>query len=203
MAEIILVALISILGGCAVGYFIKSKAAEKEKSELTDKGSGIVEKAKKEASEIKYNARKEAKAIIKEERDDLFKELDSVKKGIKDQERDLQKKELNLNLKEEEKERELQSLREKEETLKEKMFFLNESFLTDEHTKSLFLSESFYVVARGLELLNLKNLKDNIEINRISLFNKNFEERKLIYKDISHKLIKHSNFLKIMGGLKE
>lgn len=89
------------------------------------------------------------------------------------------------------------------ETLKEKMFFLNESFLTDEHAKSLFLSESFYVVTRGLELLNLKNLKDNIEINRMNLFNKNFEERKLIYKDISNKLIKHSNFLKIMGGLKE
>jgi ribonuclease Y len=111
----IILAFAAGVGLIAAIYFIRAKAnAQKLRERETD----IIEKAKKEASEIKYHARKEAKDIAREEREILEKEIYKRQNDIKSQEIGMAKKEAVLDQKIEEKQREITEVRKKEEEIK-------------------------------------------------------------------------------------
>jgi ribonucrease Y len=111
----IILAFAAGVGLIAAIYFIRAKAnAQKLRERETD----IIEKAKKEANEIKYHARKEAKDIAREEREILEKEIYKRQNDIKSQEIGMAKKEAVLDQKIEEKQREITEVRKKEEEIK-------------------------------------------------------------------------------------
>ncbi len=86
---ITLLGILCTLSGLAIGYFIRHIAAARDFKERQGKADAIIEKAKKDASDIKYRARKEAKTYAKEEKE-LFEE-DAKKR---DQELKVQEKSL-------------------------------------------------------------------------------------------------------------
>ena len=68
--ELFLNIVLSVLGllvGGAIVFFVFSRKKKAELDEKKGKADDIIEKAKKNAQEIKYRARKEAKDITKEE----------------------------------------------------------------------------------------------------------------------------------------
>jgi len=89
------------------------------------------------------------------------------------------------------------------EKLKEKVFLLNQSILADWDTTVPFSSTSYYQVSFGINLLNINNIKEIINENNLSRFNKNVEKNELIMKELSDNFITHSNFLKFMGGFQD
>ncbi|MBF0313920.1 MAG: ribonuclease Y [Oligoflexia bacterium] len=114
MVEIIIASIVFLLVGAGIGYVVRQRMLIAEEKEKQEKGNNIIEKAKKEAQEIKYNARKEAKLIIKEERTELEKEIRSMQQNLKNQERELSKKEVLLEQKSEDKDKEIERIRSKE-----------------------------------------------------------------------------------------
>ncbi|MBF0298739.1 MAG: ribonuclease Y [Oligoflexia bacterium] len=117
MLEILLTAILCLLLGAGVGYFIRNKMFAAMSAEEQEKANNIVEKAKREAQDLKYNARKEAKLIVKEERVELEKEFRNMQNSIKNQERELGKKEIQLEQKIEEKNKEIERIKGKEEEI--------------------------------------------------------------------------------------
>ena len=111
----IILAFAAGVGLIAAIYFIRAKANAQK---LQERETEIIEKAKKEASEIKYHARKEAKDIAREEREILEKEIYKRQNDIKSQEIGMAKKEAVLDQKIEEKQREITEVRKKEEEIK-------------------------------------------------------------------------------------
>ena len=102
-------------GLVAAVFIIKAKT---EAQKVKDREADIIEKAKKEANEIKYHARKEAKDIAREERDILEKEIYKRQNDIKSQEIGMAKKEAVLEQKIEEKQREVLEIKKKEDEIK-------------------------------------------------------------------------------------
>ena len=49
----------------------------------------------------------------------------------------------------------------------------------------------------------INNIKEIINENNLSRFNKNVEKNELIMKELSDNFITHSNFLKFMGGFQD
>jgi ribonuclease Y len=115
----IIIALLALAGGLAIGYFIRNNGNSKKLKEELEKGEKIVDKAKTEAQEIKYNARKEAKQIIREEREVLEKEIKTLKGNVKNQEKELSKKEVVLEQKLEEQTREIARIASLEQGIEE------------------------------------------------------------------------------------
>lgn len=98
MTVILLVVLCVILGS-AFGYFLRNIKALKELNERKGKADALIEKAKKDSSDIKYKARKEAKEIAKEERENLEAEIIKRQNDIKSQEKGFAAKEAKLESK--------------------------------------------------------------------------------------------------------
>jgi ribonuclease Y len=115
--EIILASLLFLFVGAAVGFTIRNLAASKDLKERQGKGDLIIEKARKTASDIKYNAKKEAKEIAAEEKEQLEKEIQKRQGDIKGQEKGMATKEAKLEARIEEHEKNLQSFKDKEENL--------------------------------------------------------------------------------------
>jgi len=111
---IIVAILLSFIVGAGIVYFIFQKKSQAELAERKGRADEIIEKAKKDASELKYHARKEAKETANEEREKLDREIRNKQNDIKGAEKGLAKKEANLEQKFEEHEKEVQRL-----TLKE------------------------------------------------------------------------------------
>jgi ribonuclease Y len=113
IAVILASVLFLIVGGIA-GFLFKNGQVQKELKEKEGKANDIIEKAKKSADEIKYKARQEAKEIAREEKERSDREIQNRTNEIKNQERDLAKKEATLDRKIEEHEKEVKLLKEKE-----------------------------------------------------------------------------------------
>ncbi|MBF0361997.1 MAG: ribonuclease Y [Oligoflexia bacterium] len=126
MLEIFLSAILSLLLGAGIGYFIRNKVLDAKSKDDQDKATSLIEKAKKEVQDLKYNARKEAKLIVKEERVELEKEIRNIQNGLKNQERELGKKEIILDQKIEEKNKEIERVKSKEEEIERERKKINE-----------------------------------------------------------------------------
>lgn len=96
---VLLIAILSVLIGVGGGFFIRAMIAKSEHRERMKQGDEIIEKAKKDANDIKYRARKEAKEQMQEEREQLDKEIRNRQNEMKNQEREMSKKELTLEQK--------------------------------------------------------------------------------------------------------
>ncbi|HAZ13762.1 MAG: ribonuclease Y [Bdellovibrionales bacterium GWA2_49_15] len=117
MTIVILAAILSLVFGGAVGYFLRHQAAMRDLKTQQMKGDEIIERAKKDANDIKYRARKEAKELAKEDRDEFDKYLKSKQEEAKNQERELAKRETNLERKQEDMEKEQARVAQKEDDL--------------------------------------------------------------------------------------
>ncbi len=94
--------LVSFLAGAGIVYLVFNRKAAAEKKEKLNRADEIIDKAKKDANEIKYSARKEAKEIINEGKQELEKEERKRQNEFKAQEKELAKKEAQLESKIEE-----------------------------------------------------------------------------------------------------
>jgi ribonuclease Y len=110
----ILASITSFLVGGGIIFIIYKKKEGNVKRTKKLKADLIIEKAKKDANEIKYNARKESKEIIVEGREQLERESRRKHQEAKQFERRLEKKEIELESYEAEKKRALQRLKDKE-----------------------------------------------------------------------------------------
>ncbi len=115
----ILISILVLIAGAGLGFMIRHMMAAKELKVRQGKGDEITEKAKKDASDIKYRARKEAKEIVKEEKEDFEKEMNKRLNDFRGQEKGLITKETKLETKIEEHDRMIQKLELKEDALKE------------------------------------------------------------------------------------
>ncbi|MGB0453200.1 MAG: ribonuclease Y [Bacteriovoracaceae bacterium] len=159
MTVTILAAVLTLIVGLGVGFFMRHLSAQKEIKERESKGDEIIEKAKRAANDIKYNARKEAKEVIAEERKNFEGEIRNKEKSIRDQERDVASKEAKLETKLEDHERamkrieldeeKLRDLKKKAETEKERYKEIQDSLkaklvevsgLTREEAKNILLT---------------------------------------------------------------
>ena len=94
--------LLAFLVGAGIVYFIFNRKSAAEKAERVNRADEIIEKAKKDANEIKYNARKESKEIVSDGKEQLEKESKRHHNDIKNLEKDVAKKEATLEAKLEE-----------------------------------------------------------------------------------------------------
>lgn len=111
--------LLALIIGGGLGFIIRHSQAQKEKKIDEEKATGILEKAKKEAQDIKYNARREGKQIIREERDEMERDIRRTENDLKSFEKSLAKKELILEQKIEERDKEIAKIKLKEEEINE------------------------------------------------------------------------------------
>jgi ribonuclease Y len=112
--SVILASVLFLVLGGALGFFFRQRAAVAEQKEREANGDKIIEKAKESASDIKYKARKEAKDIVKEERQQLENEMRNREKEMKSQEKGLSTKEAKLDAKLEQTEKESQRIKAQE-----------------------------------------------------------------------------------------
>lgn len=111
----LLLGVIGVFVGAGIGFIVKQFLQNKELKEHKDRGEEIIEKAKKDANDIKYKARKEAKEIAKEEKSEADSYVKNKQGEVKKLEKELAKKEATLDRKVEERDRELQSLQQKQD----------------------------------------------------------------------------------------
>lgn len=104
---VILLAICCVFLGGGLGYLIKNLAVLKDLKERKNKRDVIIERARRDASDIKYHARKASKLLIKEERTQLEEILEKRDLVVKVQEKTLAVKEKQFNIKYEKHEGEL------------------------------------------------------------------------------------------------
>ncbi len=90
---IIIAAVIFLLIGLGVGFLIRHSFALAEMKARKERGDEILGKAKEQANEVKYNARREAKEYAREEKDKVDAEVKKKREEIDDQQTALHKKE--------------------------------------------------------------------------------------------------------------
>jgi ribonuclease Y len=117
--SVILASVLFLVLGAVLGYFFRQRAAQVELKEREANGDKIIEKAKESASDIKYKARKEAKDIVKEERQQFDNEMRNREKEMKNQEKGLSQKEAKLDSKIEQNEKEAQRIKVQEDEIGE------------------------------------------------------------------------------------
>ena len=115
----IIIAVLCLVAGLGVGYFLRHHFAQLELKDRREKGDQIIKGAKEQAGEIKYRARKESKDIIREERKNLEMEMGHREKNLKRQERDLAQSEVRLENEREGLKKESQNLKQQEAKLEE------------------------------------------------------------------------------------
>ncbi|MBT7610037.1 MAG: ribonuclease Y [Bacteriovoracaceae bacterium] len=114
-----LISVLVALAGVGIGFFVRHLMVMKEVRARQGKGDEIIDKAKKDASDIKYKARKEAKEIVKEEKDVFEKEAEKRLNVIRGQEKGIITIETKLEAKIEEQERLIKKTEVKEDDLKQ------------------------------------------------------------------------------------
>ena len=115
---VITTALFSLLGS-AIGFFVRHMMVWREREEQEKKGDKIIEKAKSDAKDIFYRARREAKEVMSEEREKLDREMEKAKRELKAQERELSHFEAKLDTRQEDLERSQKKVENAEEGVKE------------------------------------------------------------------------------------
>jgi ribonuclease Y len=118
-SNIILAGVLALAFGGGIGFFVRNIQAKADVAKRQGKGDAIIEKAKKDASDIKYKARKEAKDIAKEERERFERELTNKKNEIKNIEKDMARKEVELERKVDDNVKELEKIKAREEEILE------------------------------------------------------------------------------------
>jgi ribonuclease Y len=126
--QIILSSLLFGVIGTALGYIFRNKKAQADLKAEVDKADSVVNKAKNEANDIRSNARREAKQIIKEERENLENEFKSRQVAIVELERAAAKKEVTLDQRLEQTKKELEKIQVKETDLDSKTKKTEEEF---------------------------------------------------------------------------
>ena len=115
----LLYSLVPLAIGVGGGWFVRNRNALIELKARQEKGDSIIEKAKSKAGETLYNARKEAKEIIREEQQRFDKRIHKRENEVKKTEQYLERKESKLEAKFEERDREIERIRQKETETKE------------------------------------------------------------------------------------
>ena len=92
-ATIIIVGVIALGLGLGIMFMVNKLSHQKRLTELEFKGKQIKEKAKKEANEIKYRARKDARKEAEEEKEEIEEVTKQRKKELKELEKTFAKKE--------------------------------------------------------------------------------------------------------------
>ncbi|MBT3586793.1 MAG: ribonuclease Y [Halobacteriovoraceae bacterium] len=95
----ILASVLFAIVGAGLGWFIRHRAVLADIAQRQGKSDEIIEKAKKDANDIKYNARKDAKEIAKEEKEESDREIRKRKDEQKNVERELEKKDTKVEQK--------------------------------------------------------------------------------------------------------
>lgn len=114
---IILSLILCLIVGVAVGALIRHLLVVAENKEKQRKAEDVVNKAKEDANEIRYRARKEAKDIAQEEREKAEREIKIKQQDLQLVEKELKKKDELLERKFSEHESEINRVREKEREL--------------------------------------------------------------------------------------
>ena len=115
----LLYSFIALILGAGGGWFVRNRNALAELKIRKEKGDSIIEKAKSKASETLYNARKEAKEVIREEQQQFDKRIAKRENEIKKTEHYLERKESKLESKIEERNKEFEQIRQKEKKTEE------------------------------------------------------------------------------------
>ncbi|MGM9537836.1 MAG: ribonuclease Y [Candidatus Onthomonas sp.] len=110
----ILIALVCLIAGAAVGFLYRKQVAEKEIGSAEEEATRIVNVAIKEAESKKREALVEAREEIHQERNDYERE-------VKEQRGELQKQERRLQAKEESLDRKTEQIEKKEERLQNRL----------------------------------------------------------------------------------
>lgn len=146
--EIVLASILFMIVGLGVGFFIRHILSKSEIKEREKKGDLIIEAAKQQASDIKYKARKEAKEIAKEEKQQTENFFKNREKELKVTEQDLSKKEARLEAKIEEQGEKIKKLDEKESEIERIKNLVNEE-------KDRFIKKQEDIAVKLSEVANL------------------------------------------------
>ncbi|MDH4467413.1 MAG: ribonuclease Y [Bacteriovoracaceae bacterium] len=142
IAVILITSLACLVVGVVVAYIVLENKSKNERKQREKQGDEIIEAARNRAKEIKYNAKNEAKLIIKEDRENLEHEFKNRQKQIHDQEKEISKKEIQLDQKLEETKKEHEKIKAKEADLDTKNKKIDETLekfkkTEDEYTAKL------------------------------------------------------------------
>jgi len=116
---LVLAAVLAAVIGAGIGWFIRHAAVMADVKKREGKADEIIEKAKKDANDIKYKARKDAKHAAREEKEQVEEEIKKLRNDWKSQDGELQKREAKFETKIEEHEKDVARVAAKEEELAE------------------------------------------------------------------------------------
>jgi ribonuclease Y len=165
--NIILISLLFLIIGVAIGFLVMAGRVKAEQKQRHSKGDEIISKAKEKAKEIRYQAKGEAKSVIKEEKAILEKEYQDKLKEVANAEKNLSKKEVQL-------ERKLEDLEKTESDYKDKAQEIESDRNELKKDKEKYLNAT---TEYTLKLENVSGMsKENIKKELVDLYE---EEAKL------------------------
>lgn len=126
MAATILLAIIGLIVGLAIGYFIAMTRHKRSIEGANNTATGIIRQAKKEAETLKKEHLLEAKELNQQYRFEIESELKEERAELKNQENRLLQRENNLDRKDDSLEKRERSLEEKEEKLDSRKQLIDE-----------------------------------------------------------------------------
>ncbi|RHH67099.1 MULTISPECIES: ribonuclease Y [Vagococcus] len=126
MAATILLAIIGLIVGLAIGYFIAMTRHKKSIEGANNTATGIIRQAKKEAETLKKEHLLEAKELNQQYRLEIESELKEERAELKNQENRLLQRENNLDRKDDSLEKRERSLEDKEEKLDSRKQLIDE-----------------------------------------------------------------------------
>jgi len=181
--------LVSFLTGAGVIYFFFNRKAAAEKKEKLNRADEIIDKAKKDANEIKYGARKEAKEIINEGKQELEKEDRKRQNEFKNLEKQLAKKEAQLETKIEENQEKASKLDQSKNALDEEKVNLSkevERYKSRQNDLAEKLSEVAGMSKEEAKNILIENMTEEAKVE----FAKEFRRLEEVAKEDSEKASK-------------
>ena len=160
-AVTIVIGVVALLVGLGIMFAINKMNHSKQLTEIEFKQKQIIEKAKKDANEIKYKARKDARKEAEEEREEIDEYIKGKKEEIKKIEKEFDRKETQIEKKLEEAEFEKQKYNELKESVRRQ--------------------ES--LIAQEMEKYKTRQLELSTELSRISGMTKD-EAKSLLLKEM-------------------
>lgn len=118
---IIFASLFFLLIGAGMGFFFRHRAAMADLKERQEKGDEIIKKAKDQASDIKYRARKDAKEEAQEEKEKIEGEIKKRERKLREKEKEVKESEEELEKLERENEKRASKLEEKNKEMEKRL----------------------------------------------------------------------------------
>ena len=115
---IVVVGTIFLILGLGIMHVYNKMQFSKRLTDANFKSRKLVDKAKKDANEIKYKAKKEARKEAEEEREEIDGLIQGKKQEIKKFDKEMSKKEASLERESEENEQELRKIQSRRDELK-------------------------------------------------------------------------------------